>query len=146
MKNDKLLLTTFIGIIATIPAELLTQLFKQLGFGKYSIYQLASLLVTLNRPTMLLGFIIDALVSSVIAFLFCYGLEKLGSNYLLIKVTMASLLAWFVCELVFTVAFEGKYIPIRSVNDYYSHILGAALFGVVLGLLYKKYLFKGKTA
>lgn len=146
MKNDKLLLTTCLGIISTVPAELLTQLFKYFGFGNYSIYQLASLLITLNRPTMLMGFIVDALVSSVIAFLFCYALEKLGSNYLLIKVTLASLLAWFVCELIFTIAFEGKYISIRPLSDYYSHILGACLFGIVLGLLFKKYLFKGKSA
>lgn len=146
MKNDKLLVTAFMGIISTVPAEILTQLLVYFRIGKFSIYQLASLFVTYNRPTVIMGFIVDALVSSVVAFLFCLALEKLGSNYLIIKVTMASLLSWFACELVFTLTLEGKSIEIRPISDYYSHILGAMVFGITLGLLFRKFLFKNSTS
>lgn len=55
---------------------------------------------------------------------------------------MCSLFAWLVCELLFTALIEGKYIKIRPINDYYSHIFSAIIFGITLGLLLKKFIFK----
>jgi hypothetical protein len=146
LKNDKLLVTAILGIVSSIPAEVFTQLLIYFGIGKNSIYQLASLLITFNRPTIIIGFIIDALVASVVAFLFYFVLERLGSDYLIIKVTFGSLLAWFACELVFTATIEGRFFDIRPIMDYYSHIIGAIIFGVTLGLLFKKFLFKKPTS
>lgn len=142
MKNDKLLVIVFFGIISTVPAEFFANFLVYLGFGKFSIYQLASLLITFNRPTILIGFIVDALVGSFVSLIFYYFFEKLGSAFLIIKVAFASLFAWFVCELIFTFFIEGKFFDIRPINDYYSHIICAIIFGLSLGILFKKFLFK----
>ncbi|MBL4938571.1 hypothetical protein JK636_22970 [Clostridium sp. YIM B02515] len=142
MKNDKLLLTSFIGIVSTIPAEIISHLFVYFGFGKYSIYQLASLLITFNRPNFIIGLIVDFIIGGVIANLICYSLEKLGSEYLIIKAIMASFLSWLVCELAFTFSIEGRYFDLRPIGDYYNNILCAGIFGITLGLLFKKFLFR----
>lgn len=146
MKNDKLLVIAFFGIISTVPAEILTLFLVYLGFGKFSIYQLASLLITFNRPTLLMGFIVDALIGSFVSFIFCYLLEKLGSDFLVTKVTFGSIFAWLVCELAFTFFIEGKFFDIRPINDYYNHIFGAIIFGITLGMLFKKFMFMKATS
>jgi hypothetical protein len=53
---------------------------------------------------------------------------------------MASLFAWFICELMFTGTIEGRFFGLRPIGDYYNNIFSAAIFGVTLGLLFKKFL------
>jgi len=45
-------------------------------------------------------------------------------------------------ELIFTGSIDGKFIPIRPISDYYSHLVGSIVFGITLGLLLKKFLIK----
>ncbi|MDP4146699.1 MAG: hypothetical protein Q8936_19845 [Bacillota bacterium] len=142
MKYDKFLIVVSIGAVSTIPGEILSRVLIYFGIGKYSIYELASLLITFNRPTIILGLIVDFTVSGVVATLLYLVLGKIGSKYLVIKTLGGSLLAWFVTELLFTSTIEGKYIPIRPISDYYCHIFGAVAFGVTLGVLFKRFIFK----
>jgi hypothetical protein len=141
LKDDKLLVTALMGAISTIPAEIISRLLLYFGIGKYCIYQLASLFITLNRPTLILGLILEMIIGSFIAVLFCFAFEKLSSEYLVVKITLASLLAWLVCELAFTFTIEGRFIDIRPISDYYNNLISAAIFGVSLGLLFKRFLF-----
>ena len=142
MIQDKVLIIGLIGALSTIPGEIASRIFVYFGIGKYGIYELSSLIITFNRPVFAIGLIVDFLVGSVSAILLYFIFEKLGSCHLVIKTTLCSLLSWLVCELLFTAIIEGKYIPIRPINDYYSHILSAMIFGITLGLLLKKFIFK----
>lgn len=137
MIQDKVLVVGLLGVLSTIPGEIISRIFVYFGIGKYGIYELASLIITFNRPVFTIGIIVDFLVGSVFAILLYFIFEKLGSCHLIIKTTLCSLLSWLVCELLFTSTVEGKYIPIRPINDYYSHILSAMIFGITLGLLLK---------
>ncbi|WHY64465.1 hypothetical protein [Neobacillus sp. SuZ13] len=141
MIQDKVLVVGLLGVLSTIPGEIISRIFVYFGIGKYGIYELASLIITFNRPVFTIGIIVDFLVGSVFAILLYFIFEKLGSCHLIIKTTLCSLLSWLVCELLFTSTVEGKYIPIRPINDYYSHILSAMIFGITLGLLLKKFVF-----
>ncbi|MEH7106991.1 hypothetical protein [Bacillus sp. JJ1764] len=142
MIQDKVLKIGLLGVMSTIPGEITSRIFVYLGIGKYGIFELASLVITFNRPELIIGIIVDFLVGSVFSILLYLLYEKLGSNYLVIKTAFCSLLAWLFCELLFTATVEGKYIPIRPINDYYSHIVSAAIFGLTLGLLLNKFGFK----
>ncbi|MFC4801804.1 hypothetical protein ACFPA1_20945 [Neobacillus sp. GCM10023253] len=142
MIQDKVLLIGLLGVLSTIAGEIASRILVYSGIGKYSIYELSSLIVTFNRPVFTIGLIVDFLVSGVFAILLYFIFKKLGSCHLVIKTAMGSLLAWLVCELLFTAIIEGKYIPIRPINDYYSHIFSTFIFGITLGLLMKKFIFK----
>jgi hypothetical protein len=138
MKDDKLLISGLLGAISTIPSEIISLILKYLGFGKYSIYQLASLFITLNRPSYILGIILDMLAGSLVAVLLYLIFEKLNPTHIGIKILIASLFAWLFCELAFTFSIEGRFIDIRPINDYYNNLISAVVFGGSLGLLYKK--------
>src|SRR5574342_20738 len=141
MIQDKVLISGLLGALSTISGEIASRIFVYFGIGKYGIYELASFIITFNRPVFTIGLIVDFLVGSVFATLLYFIFEKLGSCHLVIKTTLFSLLTWLVCELLFTATVEGKYIPIRPINDYYSHIFSAVIFGITLGLLLKKFIF-----
>ncbi|MEN6324671.1 MAG: hypothetical protein ABFD18_00455 [Syntrophomonas sp.] len=145
MKYDKPLVAALIGALSTVPGEIFTRVLVSSGIGKYSIYQLDSLFVTFDRPTVIMGIIVNVILGGLIATLFYYALPKLGQDYLVLKGLVVGVLSWAVTELLFTMNVEGKYIEIRPINDYYVHILGAIIFGITLGLLFKKYLFAKTT-
>ncbi|MBS4214031.1 hypothetical protein [Neobacillus rhizophilus] len=142
MIQDKVLKIGLLGVLSTIPGEIASRIFVYFGIGKYAIYELASLIVTFNRPVFTIGLIVDFLVGSFFAIFICFIFKKIGSCHLVIKTTLCSLLAWLVCEVLFSALIEGQYIPIRPINDYYSHIISAIIFGITLGLLIKKFIFK----
>jgi hypothetical protein len=142
LQQDKVVIVALLGALSTISGEIASRILVYFHIGKYSIYELASLIITLNRPEVIMGFIIDFLVGSFFAVLLYFIFKKVGLCHLVIKTTMCSLLAWLICELIFTSIIEGKYIDIRPINDYYSHIFSTMIFGITLGLLFKKYIFK----
>jgi len=111
------------------PYEIVTRIFLFWGIGKYSLYELDSLIVTISdRPNLILGIIISFIVGAFSAVLFYYSLKKLGIDYMLIKCTIIGLTVWAILELVFTATIESKTIPIRPINDYYVHAIGSIFF------------------
>ena len=140
MKFDKPLIAALIGALSTITGEILTRALVFFGIGKYSIYKLDSLLITFNRPTTILGLIVNFIVGGSTDVIFYYALKKIGLDYLVIKSACVGILAWALTEFAFTITVEGKFIELRPISDYYIHILGAITFGITLGLLFKKYL------
>lgn len=141
LKYDKSLVAAVIGILSTVPYQLLTWVLVSYGIGKYSVYQLTSLIVTINRPIAILGGVISSVVGGTIGMLFYLGLQKIGRDYLVIKSVMASLLAWVIMETIYTWLLEGpKLIQPRPISDYYIQMFGSFLFGATMGLLFKKYL------
>lgn len=143
MKYDKPLVAVLIGALSTIPYEIFTRLLVSLGVGKYSVYQLSSLIVTMNRPTAIMGVVTTSLVGGSIALIFYYALKKLGWDYLVLKGLLTGLLSWVVMEAIYVWLIEGpNLIQSRPVNDYYLEMFGSAVFGIILGLLFRKYFLK----
>lgn len=141
MEYNKPLIAALMGSLSTIPYELITRLFLAWGIGKYSAYQLTSLVITLNRPTPALGFVVSCVIGGVFSFIFYYTLPRVGSDYLLIKSLVFALLIWVAMEAIFVWLIEGpKLILPRPVMDYYIHLAGSVGFGLTQGLLYKRYL------
>lgn len=142
MKNDKILLAALLGALSTIPAEIVTRIFTLSGVGKYSIYQADSLIITINRPSVVMGFFISCIIGGISSSLLYLVLQKIGIEHIIIKTAIVSLLLWVLLELIFTFSIEGRFIDIRPVNDYYLHLIGAVIFGTTQGILFKRYLFK----
>jgi len=141
LKSDKALMAAFSGILSTLPYEIFTRILLFFGYGKYSFYQLDSLIITTNRIDVIMGFIISSLVSVLTAVLFHFTLASIKTEHLVIKSILFSLLMWAAMEIVFTAIIEGKTIPVRPISDYYNHLLGVIIYGITQGLLFKQLLF-----
>ena len=143
MKYDKPSLALLIGALSTIPYEIFTRVLVALGFAKYSVYQLNSFMITLNRPNALIGAVSTMILSSGISLVFYYTLKILGRDYLILKSITVSLFSWLILEVLFMWLIEGRgLIPYRPIYDYYSEMFGAIVFGITLGLLFRKYLLR----
>jgi hypothetical protein len=141
LKYNKPLIAVLFGSLSTIPYELITRLFILLRIGKYSVYQLTSLIITLNRPTTILGMVVCFTVGGFFSILFYYSLKKLNSDFLVIKSMTFSLIIWVLMEAMYVWLIEGpRLIHPRPVADYYIHMFGSLCFGITQGVLYKKYL------
>ncbi|TGE34488.1 hypothetical protein [Desulfosporosinus sp. Sb-LF] len=135
-------MAALLGALSTIAGEIVTRALVFFGIGKYSIYNLDSLLVTFNRPTPILGLIVNFIVGGSVGVILYYKIKQIGLDYLVIKSACVGILAWAPLEFAFTVTVEGKYIELRPISDYYVQILGAIIFGITMGILFNKYLFK----
>jgi hypothetical protein len=112
-----------------------------LGIGRFTGYQLASLIVTLNRPTLVLGAITGGIVGAVVGVVFYYSLRIIGSDFIVWKGLTAGLLTWVTMEVLFVWLIEGPDLtPPRPIADYYVHLTGGLAFGLALGLLFRRYL------
>jgi hypothetical protein len=141
LKRDNLLIAAVIGGLSTISGEVVTKILVLLNIGKYAVYELNSLIVTSDTPSMLMGFIINFIIGSYIGAMFYLVLYKLGAQHLVLKCIMGSLLVWFVFEFAFTFMIEGIYIDIRPISDHLVHIAGTAAFGLTLGIFLKLLVF-----
>lgn len=141
MRYDKPLTAIMIGAVSTLTGEIITRALVALGIGKYSVFQLFSLIVTLNRPSEVIGLIVDFLVGGLMGVSFYYAIEKIGQDYMVAKATIVSIAFWVLAELIFSISIEGHTIDVRPMADYYVHLSGAIGYGIILGLLFKRYLF-----
>lgn len=142
MNYDKPLMAAAIGFISTISYEISTQILLHFGVGKYSLYQLNSFIITINRPNIIIGLIVSFGIGCLAGILFYYIAQKLGTDYITIKALIFSILVWLTLELVFTALVEGKTIDIRPISDYFNKFYGTIAFGITLGLLFKRFLLK----
>jgi hypothetical protein len=146
MNFNKPLIAICIGILSTIPFEIFMRITLSLGFAKYSLYQLDSLVITGNRPTAIIGFIVSSIIAGSIAFILYYALGKVGTDYIIVKSIFISLLTWSILETVVTFGFEGTRIPPRPISGYYCHFLGSMIFGLTMGFLFRRYLISDKKS
>lgn len=146
LKCDKPLIASVLGALSTIAGEFVTQSLLWMGFGKYSIYQLISMTITLNRPTEIIGLIVNFILGGFIGSAFYYAIKTIGQDYLVVKSIAVSLFFWFLSEMIFTATIEGHFIDIRPISDYYVHLIGATAYGTTVGLLFKTYLFRSSAS
>ena len=142
MEDDRFIKAGVIGALSTVIAEIASRILLAAGIGKYSVYQLNSLIVTINRPSEIIGLIINFLIASILSVLIFLMLKKWGDRYTIIICIMISLFTWLLWEFIFTLSIEGKAIEIRPINDYYNHIIDTLVFGASMGILLKCFIFK----
>lgn len=143
LKYDKPLIAALIGVLATLPYEIITRVLVFIGIGKYSVYQLTSLVITLNRPSTIIGMILSCTVGGSVTILFYYAIKKLGRDYLVLKGASFSLIVWVLMEAIFVWLIEGpELIDPRPLTDYYIHMIGSIFFGVTASILFRFYLFR----
>jgi hypothetical protein len=141
MKYDKPLVAAAIGAASTVAGEVVTRGLVSFGIGKYSVYQLISFIVTVNRPHEFIGMINNLIFGGFYGIVFYYSLMLLGRDHLVLKAIDASLFFWIVSELIFSSTIEGRYIDVRPFADYYVHLSGATAYGATMWWLFKRYLF-----
>lgn len=142
MNIDKSTSSIIIGALSTIPYEMITRVLKALGYTRYSVYELSSLMITLNRPHMLLGAVLAmTLGASIALILYFIIIKRFGWKKLIFKSVFLNIQYWILLETMFMWLIEGRnLIPHRPISDYYAHLFSVIIFGVSLGLLFQKYL------
>ncbi|WP_027628668.1 hypothetical protein [Ruminiclostridium cellobioparum] len=140
MKEDKTLILGMIGVFSTIISEMITWIGKLTGLANHSDYELTSLIVTLNRPTVPLGFVIEGSIGVIISAVLFKLVKETGGKYILLKSVITGIVAWIIIEILITLIVEGKTIPLRELKAYYTHLIGAIGFGITQGLLFKRYI------
>ena len=142
MKYDKPLIAGLFGCLCTIPAEIVSRILLASGIGKYSVYQLDSLFITINRPNPIMGFIVSSTIGGLIAILFYFSLDKIGHDYIVLKSLFVNIFAWVVLETLSMAIIETRAIEPRPIVDYYAQLASTIVYGVVLGFLFKRFLIK----
>jgi len=145
LKDDTVLVAGLIGVISTVVAEIATQIFKLMGVTKNSLFELSSMVITLNRPTIVMGLFVSASVGGFLSILLYFAFEKFGSQHLVMKCIGISIIMWVVLEMVFTFSIEARFIKERPISAYYGHLVGAIIFGIAEGILFKRNLFTEYT-
>jgi hypothetical protein len=145
MKHDKILIAGLIGGISTLAGEIVTKILVACGIGQYAVFELNSLVVTINRPSMVIGFIINFIIGSYVSALLYLVFTKLGHDHLIIKAAMGCLLLWFVFETGFSMFIENHVIPIRPIADLFVHLAGTAAYGLSVGVFLKIFIFRKET-
>lgn len=144
MKDDKNLIAAVIGVISTIPSEIVSLILVRLGYAKYSIYHLASMLVTQKTPSFIMGIFVCPIIAGFISIILYQAFRKLGAQHLIIKCIGVSLLMFIALEFVFSVFYDGKLIPSGRISADYSHLFSAIIYGITEGLLFGRFLFYKK--
>jgi hypothetical protein len=142
MTNKKLIEAGIVGALSTIPGEIITRILVLSGIGKYDVYQLNSLVTTINEPSIILGMIINFIIGGFVAVLLYLLIEKTRIEIVMTINIAASLLIWFIFESMFTVFFEGLLNVTREISDHYVHLVGTTIYGITQGLLFKTIFFR----
>jgi hypothetical protein len=146
MIKDRITRAAVLGAIAPLAGWGVSRLLVSLGFGLYDTFQLDSVILTQTRPMQLQGFIVNIYAGGLTAVLLYLFLEKFSKECVVFKAIGMSALAWFFVECFATAYFEGKTIPLRPLDDYITHNLGAVANGIALGILFKIFLYRKQRA
>ena len=142
MKKDRITRAAVLGMIAPLVGWGVSRLLVTLGFGVYDIFEIDSVIVTVTRPVILHGFIVNLYAGGLTGVLLYIFLEKYSTECIVFKAVGLSALAWFLVECFATAYFEGKTLPIRPLEDTITHVIAAMANGIALGLLFRRFLYR----
>lgn len=141
MQEDKPLIAGIIGAFSTLPGEACSRILLALNIGGYSIYQLDSLLITLNRVNDFIGLYLNFVIGATVGIAFYFSIQFLGKTHLVYKSVFVGILSSIFTEFLFSAIIEGHYVAVRPISDYYVHAISALIYGLVMGIAFNKYLF-----
>jgi hypothetical protein len=85
LNNKKALFAGIIGALLTIPGEIITRILVSMGIGNYDVYQLNSLVATIDEPSVVMGLLINFIIGGFIGALFYILIEKTGKVFIIVK-------------------------------------------------------------
>ena len=145
MRFNRQITAAALGALATLVGELVTWMQVRLGAAPLDMYSIDSLLITLNRESFWMGFVVNFIVGGAIAVLLNWALSRYGADNVVNKAIAATLMAWFLLRLFATAFIEGRVVDPRPLAQYAVHLAGAVGTGVALGVLFKLVLAKGSA-
>ncbi len=139
MKADKSMLAILIGFAAGPVFETFTQIMKHFGFTTLSSLEAISLM-WLREPSWTLGILGSIGLAAWVSLAMYHSVKIWGTDYFPLK---AMLIGMTSESLVFNIfgILGGNEPLVQSVSGNYVHAIGAALSGLVVGFLMKKFLF-----
>ncbi|MDO0826092.1 hypothetical protein [Desulfosporosinus nitroreducens] len=139
MKLDKPLLAIAVGYIALIPAEIFTQIMKYYKFTSVSAFEAMSMLWT-PEGSFLLGILAALGIASWGILIIYYSAKIWGTDYFPLK---SMFLVMTIESLIFSIFGVLNKNPdlVQNISGNYVHAFGAAIGGLCVGLLLKRYVF-----
>lgn len=141
LDDDRILIAGAIGIASTVVGEIGSWILLSLGLGKYSVYQENSLIVTFNKPSILIGFILNLLIGSIIGATVYLITKKWGHRHIIMVSLILTLIAWLFLEIIFNAIVDKNIITSRLMSGYYNSLINAIIHAVFKGLLLKRFIF-----
>mgnify|MGYP005853146075 CR=1 FL=1 len=144
---DKPLLAVLAGALSGIAKALVTFIGKKLGLATIDIVQIGAAIITKHQifglGQYIIGWIVHILISGFIGVGFYYSLILFGRDYLIPKAIGAGLFFWLVNSII--ALYLG--LPLFHYRNLTMHLIlfvSGIIYGVTLGWLLGKYVFKEK--
>ncbi len=137
MRFNRQITAAALGALATLFGQLITWVLVKLGVAPHDMYSIDSLVITLNRESFWIGFVVNFIVGGAVAVLLNWALSRYGADNVINKAIAASLMGWFLFRLYSTAFIEGRLTDPRPIAQYVVHLAGAVSTGVALGVLLK---------
>lgn len=141
LDDDKILIAGAIGVVSTVAGEIGSWILLSLGFGKYSVYQENSLVVTYNTPSIMIGFIINILIGSIIGATVYLTTKKWGHRHIIMVSLFFTMVAWLSLEIIINAIVDKNIITSRLMSGYYNSIINAVVHAVFKALMIKRLIF-----
>ncbi|KHD37120.1 membrane protein [Clostridium acetobutylicum] len=142
LNDTNVIIAGLIGIVSTIVGEICSRIFIYFGIGKYSAYQLNSLIVTYNRPSAILGFMLNLLIGGIIGAAVYLTAQKWGDKHVILLSLAYTLVAWMFLEIIFNVVVNKSTVTTREFSGYYNQYISAVIHAVAKGLMLNFFIFK----
>jgi hypothetical protein len=139
MKYDKPLSAVLIGMIVTIPVEIIDLFFKHLGWITITHSEACSMMF-IPEGSWTLGLLALPLTAALAVFILYQLTRIIGNDYLPVK---GLLIGMYTYAFVFTIfgTLVKNYHLLQNTLGSYVFALNSAFGGFLAGILMKKYLF-----
>lgn len=139
--DDKLLIAGAIGIASTVVGEIGSWILLSLGIGEYSVYQLNSLIVTFNKPSILIGFILNLLIGGIIGASVYLTVKKWGHKHIIMVSLLFTLISWLCLEITFNAVVDKNLITSLLMANHFNTLINAIIHAIFKGFMIKHFIF-----
>ena len=141
LDDNKLLIAGAIGIASTVVGEIGSWILISFGFGKYSVFQSNSLIVTFNKPSILIGFILNLLIGGIIGSTVYLTTKKWGHRHIIIVSLLFTMTAWLALEIITNSIVDENIVASRQMSGFYNSIINAVAHAVFKAIMIKRLIF-----
>jgi hypothetical protein len=141
LNDSKILLAGAIGIASTIVGEICSWVLIYFKIGTYSAYQINSLIVTYNKPSILIGFALNLIMGGIIGAAVYLTLKKWGDRYIIMVSLGYTLVAWMFIEIIANAVVDKNMITTRVLSGYYNQFISSVVHAIAKGLMLKRFIF-----
>jgi hypothetical protein len=143
VSTDKSLFAILIGMVAGPTSEIFTQIMKHFGLTNLSSQEAVSLM-WLREPSWLLGILGALGLGAWVSLIMYYSVKIWGTDYFPIKAILIGMTSESLIFNIFGVLGRNELL-VQDVSGNCVHATAAALAGLAVGFLMKKFLFDGTS-